>query len=296
MHVFVTGAGGYLGSGILTRLVADGHHVVALARSDRSAAAVAGNGAEVVRGDLRDGALLAEQARAADAVVHTALPGDASSPDVDSGVLDAVLPALAGSGTVYIHTGGVWIHGDGAGITEDTPADPPGIVAWRPAVLDRVRAAASDGAHSVVISPANVYGYGASIPSIVSGGPRTGGDEPALLFPGTGAQHVSNVYLDDVVDLYVRAISDAQPGSYLIAANDFSPTMREVAQAASRGQGLAGRVQPEPADATRGRLGPLADALALDQRVDPARAHALGWKPTGPSLLDELATGSYRTA
>jgi nucleoside-diphosphate-sugar epimerase len=293
MRVFLTGAGGYLGSRVLSRLVADGHHVVALARSDGSAASAAAQGAEVVRGDLADQALLTEQARRADAFVHTALQGDASAPAVDRGVLDAVVAAYAGTSKPYIHTGGTAIHGDGSAITEDSPTAPPALLAWRPEILDAVRKASAEGIRTIVISPANVYGYGASVPALVTTGPRTEGDAPALLYPGTGSERMSNIHVDDLADLYVRALADAEPGSYLIAANDYSPTMREIAEAASTGLGLEGRVRQEAPEATQERLGLIAEVLLIDQRIAASRARELGWAPNGPALLDELATGSY---
>lgn len=249
MKVFLTGGTGFIGSAVLAELVGSGHEVVALARSEASAGKVEAAGARAVLGELTDGEVLAREASSADGMIHTASPGDATNAAVDTAVLDAVLPALAGSGKPYLQTAGTWIHGSGDDITEETPFDPPPIVAWRPAVVERVRAAANDGVRSVVISPANVYGYGKGIPTLLSNGPLAGGDEPALLYPGRD-QHFSNVYVEDIATLYMLALSEAAPGSYYLGTSGENPSVRDVAVAASKTRGLDGRVEPEaPEDA-----------------------------------------------
>jgi hypothetical protein len=78
-----------------------------------------------VLGDLTDSSWLRAQLSDLDGFVHTASPNDATSAALDAAVLDAVLPALAGTPTVYVHTAGTWIHGDGYNITEDSPFLPP---------------------------------------------------------------------------------------------------------------------------------------------------------------------------
>jgi nucleoside-diphosphate-sugar epimerase len=146
--------------------------VHALARSDRSAQALEGAGATVVRGDLDDPAVLADGARSADAFVHTAAGSDGKDAERDAALLDAVLPALAGSGKPSVHTSGVWVHGPGV-IDEETPLDPPQLTAWRLPLDARVRAAAADGVRSVVIAPGIVFGRGQGLPNVVTHGPRT---------------------------------------------------------------------------------------------------------------------------
>ena len=292
MRVFLTGGTGFIGSAVLEELVGSGHDVTALARSEASAEKVEAAGARAVRGELTDGEVLAREAASADGVIHAASPGDATNAAVDTVVLDAVLPALAGSGKPYVHTGGTWIHGSGDDITEETLVDPPPIVAWRPVVNDRVRAAADDSVRSMVVAPGNVYGYGKGIPALLLYGPQTEGDEPALLYPGRN-QHFSNVYVEDIAALYVLALSEAAPGSYYLGTSGESPLVRDLVAAASHTRGLGGRVEPEASDATRERLGPIAGALLLDQQVSGQHARSLGWIPTGPSLLEEMTTGSY---
>jgi nucleoside-diphosphate-sugar epimerase len=288
MKVFLTGATGYVGSAVLARLLTDGHEVVAHARSVESADRLP-PGAVPAIGELTDAGWLREHVDHSDGVIHTASPNDATSGAFDTAFLDAVLPILAGSDRPLVHTGGTWIHGSGIGIDEDTPANPPPIVAWRPAVLDRVRAAASDGIRTVMIAPANIYGDGGGIAAMLAYGPTTDDSEPALLVVG-GDQHLANVHRADIAALYTLALTKAPAGSYYLGANRDSPTMTEIADAVSVARGLDGRITPEPLEQSRQRLGPFADALLIDAQIDCQRAHNLGWRPSGPSLLDELTT------
>ncbi len=299
MHLFLTGGTGYIGAAVLDALLSSGHQVTAAVRPDTTTDGLTAAGARLAEGQLTNVGWLTAQLAEVDGAVHCASPNDATSATVDRAVLNAVTTAFAGSGRPHVHTHGTWIHGSpgqGQHVTERTPFAPPPLVAWRPAMLRDVRAAARLDIRTVAISPGNVYGDGRGIPAALAHGPRTQQDLPALLFPGDGDQHVSNVLRDDLARLYVLALTAAPAGSYYLAANGASPTMREVAVAASRGQGLDGRVAPEEPGATRDRFGPLADALLLDQQVDDALARGLGWQPTGPTLLDELATGSYASA
>jgi nucleoside-diphosphate-sugar epimerase len=291
MDVFLTGGTGLVGSAVLRALLADGHSVHALARSDRSAQALESAGATVVRGDVDDPAVLADAAHSADAFVHTAAGSDGKDADRDAGLLDAVLPALAGTGKAYVHTSGVWVHGSGV-IDEETPFAPPPLTAWRLPLDARVRAAAADGVRSVVIAPGIVHGRGQGLPNVAKGGPRT--DDGALVLLGSGEQHWTTVFADDLGRLYARAVAEATPGSYYLGVSGQNPTVREIGEAADRGAGGEGRVVSEPDEATEARLGPLAGALLLDQQATGAKARReLGWEPTGPSLLEELSSGSY---
>ena len=271
MDVFLTGGTGLVGSAVLRALLEDGHVVHALARSDTSARALASTAAIVVRGDVDDPAVVAEAARSADGVVHTAAASDGRDADRDAAVLGAVLPALAGSGRPYVHTSGVWLHGSGQ-VDEDTPFDPPQLTAWRLPLDARVRAAADDGVRSVVIAPGIVYGRGAGLPRFVTDAPRT--DDGALVLLGSGDQHWTTVHVEDLGRLYARALTEAAPGSYYLAVNGQNPTVRELGEAAARGAGGDGRTVPSTAAETEARIGPLAEAFLLDQQATGAKARS----------------------
>lgn len=295
MRVFLTGGTGYVGAAVLHRLVTAGHQVSALVRDPDKAEIVRDRGAEPVIGDLADGPSVRRFADAADGVIHTALPADGTSARIDDSAATSILAALEGSDRPYVHTTGAWVHGSGAAITESSPMNPPRLTAWRVPIAERVLAA--PGVRGVVIAPALVYGHGGGLVNLVAAGPRTEGDAPALTMIGHGDQHWATVHVDDLADLYVRALEGAPAGSYFIGASGVNPTVREITEAVSRTIGLDGRVAPETVVQTLERLGLLGEALLLDQQAGgEAARRILGWAPERPSILDDIAAGALAAA
>lgn len=154
MKVFLIGASGYIGGSVAAGLLSAGHHVLGLVRSAQKAGQVQALGIDPVLGTLDDGDILMRAARDADAVINAA--------DADHmAAIEAILPALAGSGKAFIQTSGSSIVGDrawgepGDKVYEDeTPFQPGPGRAARVAVNQRVLAAAADGVRAVVVSPA----------------------------------------------------------------------------------------------------------------------------------------------
>jgi nucleoside-diphosphate-sugar epimerase len=284
MKILLTGATGFIGSGVLPALVAAGHHVTALVRDPARVAPL--TRVHPHRGDMRDRATVRALAADADAVIATASPGDATSAAADTDFVDAVLDGLR-PGATFIRTGGIWVHGSGADLTEDSPLAPPDLVAWR-VPLD-ARALAATGIRSILVEPGVVFGRGRGIPALVVG------SAPVLIGPGT--QHWATVHVDDLADLYVAALDHGTAGERYLGVSGDNPTTRQLGEAASRRLGHGGHVVAEdPAD-TVARLGAFGAALLLDQRASGAKARAeLSWKPSRPTLVEELAAGGYPAA
>jgi len=286
MAILLTGATGFIGSEILRQLVARGTEVIAPVRSAQSAAAVTAAGGIARIHDLTDVTWLADELRHVEGAIHTAAPGDASSADFDDAVLAAVTAAFAGTAKHYVHTGGIWSFGAGEALTEDSPYAPPALTAWRQEREESLLAGPVDAS---LVVPGIVHGKGGGIPNLIVDSPRDA--DGAALAIGTGEQHWPTVHVTDLADLYLRVLDAEQAGVFLGVSGE-NPTVSELVRAAV-GDGVEIRAEGEQASAER--LGDLfAGALFLDQQASGAKARTdLGWTPTGPGLLKELA-GGYR--
>jgi len=293
MKIFVTGATGYIGTAVCEALAKAGHKVIGLARSPESADKLSQRGIEPHRGELKDKESLRTATRKPHGVIHAASPSDATSAEMDNSLLDAVLAELKGTKKAFVYTSGIWVIGDTGGkiADENFPLHPTPLVAWRVACEQRVVDSAKDGIRSIVIRPGIVYGRGGGIPATMIRSAKLRG---AVQFVGNGENHWPVIHVEDVADLYVGALEKAAAGSLFHAAEKDSVTVRDVAQAASEGAGLPGKVAAWPLEEARKTLGPFADALVLDQQISSERARKiLGWKPTQAGILEDLRRGSY---
>jgi nucleoside-diphosphate-sugar epimerase len=291
MNVALTGATGFIGSHILTELQEHGHAVTALVRDDAQAGVVADRGATPVVIDLYDRPAVVSVLINADGAIHTASPGDETSADLDSAVVDAAIDAYDGTGRPYLQISGLWIYGSNLAISEDSCLDPPAMVAWKPPIEDRVLG--TSGMRGVVIVSSVAYGDGGGgIPGLLLALPRD--DDGNLIMLGTGQQHWSTVHVADLAGLFRRALeTDSAQGRYVIG-NGLHPTVAELTGAAAVAAGAPGAVRGSD-DEARGCLGDyFAEVLLLDQGTQAAKARdELQWSPTHPGLTDELREGSY---
>ncbi|MFG2039318.1 NAD-dependent epimerase/dehydratase family protein [Dactylosporangium sp. NPDC048998] len=283
MRIVLTGGTGYIGSAALGQFIAGGHAVTALVRGEEAAQKVRKAGAEAAVGDLLDTAWTADRFAEGDAVVHLAATGDGEPARFDRAVVAAAVRALGGTGKPYVHTSGIWLWGDNADITEESPLAPPALTAWR---VEVERSVLDADLAATIVAPGIVFGHGGGIPAGVLAAARD--EDGRVRLVGDGSQHWTTVHVDDVAALYRLVVERGERLGRLIAASGVSPTVREIAEAASGGAGVA----PETAEASRARLGaPFADALLLDQRATGAKARSLGWATSGPALVEELRAG-----
>jgi len=292
MKVALTGPTGFIGSHLLTELQDHGHEVIALVRDDSQAGAVAGAGVTAVVADLNDTSALAGVLTEVDGAVHAASPGDETAAALDSSVVDAVIQAFDGTGKPYLHITGVWVYGANPSITEDSPFNPPAMVAWKVPIAQRVLDAS--GIRGIVIAPGVAFGDGGGgVPGVLLGSPRD--DDGNLIMLGTGEQHWPSVHVADLADFFRRALEDdSARGSYVVS-DGVNPTVAELTDAAAVAAGAPGAV-PGSEDEARERLGDyFGEVLLLDQSTDGSRARSeLGWRPSHMGLVDEFREGSYR--
>jgi nucleoside-diphosphate-sugar epimerase len=292
MNVALTGSSGFVGSHVLSDLVAHGHEVTALVRSENDADAVVDQGGKVAIVDLYDRAAVVNVLVELDGSIHTASPGDTTSADLDAAMADAVIEAFSGSGKPHIQISGLWVYGDNATITEDSPLQAPPMVAWKEPIERRLLSA--PGLRAIVPVSGSAYGDGGGgIPGLLLSSPRD--DTGNLIMIGQGRQHWVTVHVADLADFFRRALEQDSARGYYVIANGLTPTVAELTEAAAVAVGAPGAVPGSEAEA-RSRLGDyFAEVLLLDQVSQAARARVeLGWEPSHLGFIEELRTGSYR--
>jgi nucleoside-diphosphate-sugar epimerase len=292
MKVALTGATGFIGSHVLTDLYKHGHDVTALVRNDDQADIVAARGATPIVVDLYDRPAVGSVFGDADGAIHTASPGDATSADLDSAVVDAAIDAFAGTGKLYLQISGTWIYGANTSITEDSPFHAPALVAWKEPIERRVLDA-KDMRGVVVVSSLAYGDGGGAIPGLLLGSPRDA--QGNLIMLGTGQQHWSTVHVADLADFFRRTLEHDTARGYYVIGNGLNPTVAELTEAAAVAAGAPGAV-PGSDEEARKRLGEyFAEVLLLDQGTIAANARAeLDWSPSHPGLVEEFRHGSYR--
>jgi nucleoside-diphosphate-sugar epimerase len=291
MKIALTGATGFIGSHVLTELVEHGHQVTALVRDAARADIVAAHGATPAVIDLHDVPAVARLLGDTDGTIHTASPGDATSADLDSAVVDAVIEAYAGTGKPYLQISGLWVYGDNTSINEESPFDAPPLVAWKEPI-ERRALEAKDIRTAVIVSSVAYGDGGGGLPGLLLGSPRDA--EGNLIMVGNGQQHWSTVHVADLAEFFRLVLEDEKASGYYVIGNGHNPTVAELTEAAAIAVGAPGAV-PGSDEEAKARVGDyFAEVLLLDQAHTATRASELGWSPSRPTLVEEFRNGSYR--
>ncbi|TXN32389.1 SDR family oxidoreductase [Lacisediminihabitans profunda] len=307
MRVLVTGGTGHSGSHIIPDLIAAGHEVTGLARSDTAAAALSALGAKVRRGDIRDLDGLKEAAADSDGVIHVAHRQDL----LPSGGMDAVsaaeIPvmlaygeALAGTGKPLVVAGSIGSPGQlGRPATEEDPPLPVrdehrGTLRVRNAVETTVIGLAEQGVRSSVVRIANIA-HGTTdragfLPMLIALAKQNG----YAGYPGDGANMWNAVHIRDIAPLFRLALEESPAGSNWHAVGDGGIPLREIAEAIGGRLGLP--VVSIPADElmTPAYFGFIANIVTQSYPASNLiTRQALGWEPAQPGLLADLDNGHY---
>ena len=301
MRIFLTGATGYVGSAVLDALLRAGHSVTALVRSPETAERLSLRGVQPVIGELSTPRSYAAAAEASDGVVHTALEGSKRVADVDRTAVDTLLGAAIrrsakGQPVALVYTSSIWVLGStSTGAAEDAPVQPTPLAAWRPdhekLVLDAGRGRTL---RTAVVRPGIVYGGARGIIGDVLKDAANG----LVRVVGDGRNRWACVYDRDLADLYARVIAAPDASGIYHANDEADERVDDIVEAVARYARMEPDVRHMPIEEARTKMGPYAEALALNQVVRSPRARALGWAPTlhsvagnVPRLLEE-----YRAA
>jgi nucleoside-diphosphate-sugar epimerase len=289
MKIFVTGATGYLGSAIAARLIAGGHTVFGLVRTDGKAEAFAATGGRPVRGDLATPREWQSEMQNCDAVVHTAIAGGAQAAALDQRTLETVRAAAAdGRVRRLLFTSGVWVHGDTQGICvdESSPLAAAETVKWRPAHENLALDLSGVEVKAVVLRPGMVYGGGAGT---FADWFREAREHGTIRYPGDGHQRWGMVHRDDVAEAYALALEHANGGERYLLVDETRFAVRELAEAAARASGATARARGR--DETLAVLGADGAAQLMDQQFTAGKARReLGWVPRHTSFVAEAET------
>jgi nucleoside-diphosphate-sugar epimerase len=298
MRVFVTGASGHIGSAVIPELLAAGHQVTGLARSQSSADAISAAGAAVLSGTIDDLDLLRSAAADADGVIHLAFKHEAmragdmlGAAGADHAAIEAMLDALAGTGKPFVGTSGTLLLAMAnlgrTGTETDVLPGGPRIDAENLTIDAAERGVRT----SVVRLPPTVHSsldHHGFIPTLI-GLARANG---AAAYVGDGANRWPAGHTLDAARLYRLALESAPAGSRLHAVGDEGVPFREIAEAIGRNAGLpVASIAPAEADQQLGFLGGFAQ---LDNPTSSELTRKLlGWEPTHPGLIADMDEGHY---
>jgi nucleoside-diphosphate-sugar epimerase len=292
MHVFITGATGWVGSAVVQELLTAGHRVTGLARSDDKAAKLAATGTTVLRGSLDDLDLLRAAAGAADAVIHCAFNHDIAlcveNSEQDRLAIHTLGTALAGSGRPLLVSSGLELVAPGELATEE--------MAQRESPQPRkselaARALAARGVRVTTIRLApSVHGRGEThgfIPSLM----RIAREQGVSAYIGDGSNRWPAVHRLDCGRLYRLVLERGAMASVYHAVAEEGIAFREIATVIGRRLGLP--VEPREPE----HFGPLASFAGADIPASSMRTRqGVSWHPVHPGLLADIDQPDYDVA
>jgi nucleoside-diphosphate-sugar epimerase len=295
MRVFVTGATGFVGSGVVQDLLGAGHQVLGLARNDANAESLARLGVDVQRGDLSDTESLEAGARASDGVIHTAFIHDFSqfpkSAEIDRRAIEVMGAALAGSGRPFLTTSGIGLLTPGRLGTEDDEGDPNSGAALRGPAEEVTVAMALEGVRSMVIRlPPSVHGDGdhGFVPMIIAHARQRG----VSVYLGDGLNRWPAVHRLDSARLYRLALEKGDAGARYHAVDDEGVPFREIAEVIGRRLNVP--VVSISREEAAERYGFVGHFMGVDLPASSAKTRErLGWSPTGAGLIADLDDERY---
>jgi len=294
MRVFVTGSTGFIGTELVKELIAAGHKVRGLTRSDAGVEQLKAVGAEVHRGDLQDLDGLRSGAKGMDVVVNLAFGHDfskfAENAADEIKAIEAVGSVLE-PGKLLVVTSGVGLTSGAPGhvrTESDPPVDSP-MIPRRPE--QAAQAVAAKGVHVAIVRLPQVHDTRKQglVPLVT----QTAREKGVSVYVGDGAIRWAAAPLKDVAHLYRLAVEKTGPGVTVYnAVQEEGVSMRQIAE--TIGKGLKIPVKSIPPEQAGEHFGWLAHFATLDMPASSEWTRkTLGWHPTGPGLIEDLTNMKY---
>ena len=297
MKVFVTGATGFVGTAVVRELLAHGHQVLGLARSERSVIELQKAGADTLRGDLEAPETLRLGAQNCDAIIHAGFVHDfsrfAEACAIDRTAIETIGAAIGDAGKPLIVTAGVaFLNAAGAVTVEADPAFPPSDE--YPRASEAAARALSDRGvpASVMRLPPSVHGKGdhGFVPMLIEIARRTG--RSAYIDDGNNVWPAVHVY--DAAQAFRLAIERGPSVETYHVVAEQGIAFRKIAEAIATGLELP--CVSLSVEEAQEHFGWFFGFASIDQLTSSDRTQErLGWNPAGPDLLTDIIKAGYFT-
>jgi nucleoside-diphosphate-sugar epimerase len=287
MDIFITGATGYIGLNVAKTFRRKGHKVFGLTRSKEKMKNLVRNEITPILGWLEDPGSYKRVAEECDLIIHTA-SDDLVNPatfELQTTKILVDITRISPRPQLMIYTGGTWVYGNSPhqSLTENSPLHPIQMFEWQPQAEEMVL----DG-DGIVLRPGVIYGRSGGLTGAWFKGTSNGG---VTVIIGDGHNRWPMIHVDDLAEGYLLAAQADQLGEEFNLVDSSTNTVMEMASAAAKTAGNIQQLEFIPLEEAIKEIGPMAEALAIDQMVDATKARRmLHWEPKHEGFIQEVGT------
>lgn len=296
MHVFVTGASGFIGSAVLQELLSAGHTVTGLVRSDSAAAALEAKGAKASRGSLEDIDSIKRGASESDGVIHLAFNHDftkfVENAQAERVAIEALGEVLAGSNRPLICASGTMMLPRGVLGTEYMGPESTSFPNPRAGNEELLVSLASKGVRSAAIRLSPTV-HGEDDHGFIYRITQMARAKGVSAYVGDGLNHWPAVHRFDAARLFRLALEKGEAGARYHAVDEEGVPFKDIAEAIGKSLGVP-TVSKTGEEVSAHFAGFMAHVVGADNRASSKKTQEqLGWTPTGPKLLADIEAGVY---